>query len=470
MELINSSRTVAHLGKITPTIDYVINGSPSACDLSPYPGDTGLAQLPDTSTELVSWPGLATAPDGSYRYDPGLALVDGCWPVSPVCGCAAAPWVTFDDTWPELMAFLNAETFYRPEMAPWYNVNIPQSGEFAGFWPMTIQGLDPPSVQRQITELVGAGAVAGPARDGSKQITFSVLLIACTNAGLRYGLEWLTCQLRATNDADGVLEFFTAHPGYSSADPATLVRQLQQVVMTSSPTVTQQFNASGVTNQQETVALVSFVLTALSPYSWFPPTDLGTITWDTVQTQSIIWTTADQCSLSADCLAVPELVSATCPPEQISVTTNQDPPICGGGLPVCSVDRYTFAMPTSSSQLQCPGTVVTLTIANNSPDPLTTEGYWMAASTPEECSQLNMYPFQISGLPGSASITLDGISGTYWATYAGQRVTPVGIVSTPSGAPWLPAFLDLTQRWNFEVLAPVDADFTVTMTLYDREA
>jgi hypothetical protein len=472
LELINSSRTVEHLTKVTPKYDFVLGNTANfTCTLTIDPSDSGLAELPVTSFELSDFTGLAFPPDGSYRYDPGLIEIGTCWEPAPFCGCnQMLPWVTFDDTWSGLQDFLQ-DTIYRVELAPWYNINIPQSGEFAGFWVMNMQGFGPTAIQRDITQSVGSGGTAGPARDNARQVSFSVLLIACTNAGLQYGMQWLTCALRATNTSTtDVLEFLTAHPGHSAAesDASTLVRQLHNVVLTSGPTVSQQFNASGVVNQQETMALVNFSLTALNPYSWFPPVTVD-VSWDSITTEAISWIPAPKCVLSSDCQPVNQLVSTTCAPEAVVVTTDFDPPVCGGGMPVSGFDRYIYAVPTLSTPVWCPGTAVTMTITNNSGEPLTLQAYWMLLPANEACSNKDQFQVQISGLPAYATITLDGVSNTYCAAVGVHSLTPVGIVGTPLGSPWIAPFINRTLEWQLEVLAAPSADFSVVLNFYDQD-
>jgi hypothetical protein len=470
LELINSSRTVEHLGKVTPKYDYALGNTANfTCALTIDPGYSGLAELPVTSAELADFPGLATPPDGSYRYDPGLVEIGACWEPAPFGGCnKMLPWVTFDDTWWGLKDFLQ-DTVYRPELAPWYNVNIPQSGEFAGFWVMSMQGFGPTSVQRNVTENVGSGGSVGPARDSARQVSFSVLAIASTNAGLQYGIGWLTCALRETNyGTDAVLEFLTAHPGHSAADPSLLVRELHNVVLTQTPTVSNQYNASGVWHQQETLAVVSFALTALNPYSWFPA-DTVTVEWDTITSEAVTWIPASQCGLPSDCQPANQLVSAVCAPEALTVTTDFNPPVCGGGMPVTGFERYVFAVPTMTTPVWCPGTAVTMTVTNNSAEPLTVQGYWILAPVNETCSNRDRFQVQISGLPGYASVTLDGVTGTYCGALGAAALTPVGIIGTPGGSPWLPPFIDRTQPWQLEMLAPPGADFSVVLNLYDQD-
>jgi hypothetical protein len=113
---------------------------------------------------------------------------------------------------------------------------------------------------------------------------------------------------------------------------------------------------------------------------------------------------------------------------------------------------------------------VSLSITNHADSGgLTLQGYFRLCGTPEECDD-NRWPVQVTGLPPSAELVLDGISGRYWVNYSSRRRRPVGILGTPSGAPWRPPLIDRSQCWEFVVLTDGYAQFDVSMTLTDREA
>lgn len=459
------------MGIITPTSDVGILTADADCSLVPYaeaeqPGT--LFEMPDSATFLTQ--GLYTMPDGARRYDQGLYEIDGpCWGPATLCsGAGCRTHIGYDDSWPGLQDLIGDLSPYRVELAPWYTTRIPESAEFAGIWMLDVQGLGPASIQRTITEMVGSGGSAQPYRDSSRVITFDALLIACSNAGLEYGMEWLTCLLRSTNNStDAVLTFLSAHPNLSNADPASLMRQAHQVVYTGTPTIKDQFLGGGVENQQANIYRIGWSMTALHPYLYLNPDDV-TVVWDSVTTEQIQWVHASDCSLPVDCAPIPSLFSTDCVPETIAVVTSP-PPSCGGCMPVCAVQTYLFTVPVFDYPLRCRETAVTMTIANIGTIPLTLQGYWQNCGVDPGC-QSNLFPVQISGLPVDASITLDSIAARYYATYDGVNRRPVGIVSTPNGAPWRPTVIDRSLCWQFVVIAADDVDFDVSMTLSDRDA
>jgi hypothetical protein len=462
-EIINSARVVTHLGIDVPTNDAVVWGNPADCSLTIV---DGLAVLPDSSTVTG---GLATPPDGSYRWDPGLLEVMDCWPPNNLCG-TCDPRVGYDDSWPGLQAYLG-DTVYRPELAPWYAAEIPESAEFGGIWLMKADGFDPAPVDRPVTELIGSGGSAGTHRDSSRKLTFTALLIACSNAGLAYGIEWLACQLRETKAVtDSVLRYFSGHPADTAADPGSLLRELHGVVLTKAPTIDDQFQPSNKPNRQATMYQVSWEMVALQPYAYMPPVTFD-VTWDSVTPNTVRWLHAADCVKPDPCLDMPVLFSATCAPETVEVVPDP-PPTCGGCMPVCEVQTWVFTLPTQTyPPLRCDETAVTVRITNTADydDHLSLQAYWRVCSSLEECED-NRFPATISGLPGGVTAVLDGISGRYWAEQRSQKRRPVGIVSTPTGAPFRPAVIDRAVCWEFVVLAAADAQFTVTMSLADREA
>lgn len=466
-ELTNSSRVVEHLGGVIPTLDAAVFGSVDDCTLVESPDHPGLYELPPECVELR--PGLFTPPPGSKLYGSGLVEVDGtCWVEPGACGLAEClSLITYDDTWPGLREWLDAEGDYRVELAPWYSSRIPESGEFAGVWLMDIKGFGPTPVSRTITESVGNGGIAGPHRDTSRSLTFEALLIGCTNAGLEYGLEWLACQLRRTKDrSDSILRYFNAHPSHTAADPDDLVRETHGVVLTKAPEVTQQIVTGGKAHQQATVYRVSWEMAVLSPYAYLPQVTIPVI-WDTITTKRVNWVHAADCEQPYTCLDMPVMFSTDCAPEEISVVSTP-PPSCGGCMPVCAMLQHSFIVPSRDLPYRCRETAVGIEITNKSASSLSLQAFWRVCGSDVRCEN-SLFPLQVSGLPPATSLTLDAVTGRYWTNYDSRRWRPIGIVGTPTGAPWRPIVLDRATCWEFVVLAPDNTDFDITITLADRE-
>lgn len=511
VEIANNTRTVAHLGMDVPDSDvgmwealsppeplfvedppgsglydpgaltpdgdglYPVGDMRGAGGLYPVlaPGpcgilevSPGLFQIPDTA--VVVSPGLYSPPDGSYRYGPGLMEVRGeCWGPLTMCDAGACSLLGYDDSWPGLAEYLH-DILYRPEIAPWYTTRQPESAEFAGIWVMDVTGLDVTPVARSVTDLVGAGGVAGPHRDVWRPLRFEALLIACSNAGLKFGLDWLACNLRDTTDrTDSVLRYFAAHPSHSDVDPATLVRDAHGVVLTKSPEIVEQHLASNVPNQQATLYRVSWEMAVCVPYAYRPPFNVPVV-WDSLTSKSINWLHAADCIRPETCETMPVLFSADCEPEVIDLVSTP-PPVCGGCMPVCSMDYYSFKVPTFDRPYACRETAVKTVIKNIGDSPLTLQTFWRVCNSDIRCED-NLFPLQVSGLPVGASLTLDSITGKFWATQDGRIHRPVGVVGTPSGAPWRATIINRQTCYEFVAIAPPDALFEMDMTLADREA
>lgn len=466
LEFANSSRAIAHLGVGTPTSDVGIFAPPEGtpCSLVETE-DEGLFEIPEDAIQyddLLWYP-----PNGSRRVGPGLYEIDGtCWGPSASCVACSTTMVTYDDSWPGLQEFLG-DTIYRPELAPWYTVELPESAEFGGIWVMGVTGLGPTPINRPVTQMTGSGGAAGQHRDRTRTVSFDALLFACTNAGLEFGLNWLACLMRDTStNTDSTLRYLAASPAHSGVDPATLVREVHNVVLTSEPRVTEQYVQGNKDNQHATMYRVSWELTTLSPYAYLPEVVVP-VEWDEITRQPVNWIHAADCAKPETCEEMPILFSTDCVPEEIDIVSSP-PPVCGGCLPVGEIDKYSFRVPTMEYPFRCRETAVSLTIVNTGEKSLTFQGFWRVCGSDVRCED-NRYPVQITGLPPTASLTLDGITGRYQVYYDERIRRPIGIVGTPTGAPWRPPIIDRHTCWDFIVQTSAASEFEITMTLADRE-
>lgn len=409
VEIANSSRAVAHLSPPTPTSDAAVFGQPRSC------------------------------------------------------GCGGT--VVYDDSWPGLADYLDHDPYTDVTQAPWYDPAIPQSSEFRGIWPMKIDGLGPAARERKITELIGDGAIAGQSRIGSRRITVDALLIACSSAGLQYGINWLDCALRAGAATEGaVLSYLDAHPGHSAVDPDTLLRTLHNIVYTDTITDSQEIAAGGERHRQGTSARVTFSLTALSPHAYRPGTAV-LVDWDSVSTDAIGWVHATDCTQPASC-DMPILFSTECAPIEWPRATYL-PPVCGGCIPVGDIKTYRYGLPDPGRVLACGETAVSLRIVNTGGTALSLQG-GMESCTPGACGG-EQFPFQISALPSATELILDAPTGRNWAIHNGVRSRTFGIVSTPRGRPWRPAIISRGDCWELVVRAAASAEFEIELTLAERD-
>lgn len=467
VEIANSSRVVAHIGADIPTRDIGLLTANEDCSLQPVAPGRLMAVPSETMVPIGPGRLLATVPDGARLYGPGMALVGDCWTPDNLCfGCRSA--IEYDDSWPGLTDLLGDGNVYRPELAPWYTTRVPESAEFGGIWVMDVKGLDVTPMQREVTEMAGDGGAPGPGRNPSRKVTFDALLIACSNAGLTYGLQWLATQLRSTeNRTDSTLRYLAAHPEHSAADPASLMREVHGVITTQEPQITDQKNAGRGDHHQATMARVSFELTVTRPHAYSPPVPVPVV-WDEIATEPIKWVHAADCAPARSCEDMPALFSETCDVERIEAV-NTPPPTCGGCLPVCALTTRVFEVPTMDWPVRGPETVASLKVRNTGVAPLTVQLWWRRCNALESCND-HRWPLQVTGLPAQAELVLDGVSGRYWVNYQGRKHRPFNIVGTPTGVPWRPAVIDRALCWELVTQTDGNASFDLGLVLHDREA
>lgn len=463
-ELANSSRVVDHLRSSAPRRDPV-PGVPVA---ETPPGS--LLYAPNAHTpEAPVGSGLYTPPPGALQDPPGsgLYLIDN-GDSSSFCGCTFT--VPYDDSWPDLRRWLQQDEAvppYRISDAPWHDPLNPQTGEFAGVWIMSVEGLDSTPVDREVAELLGSGGYAGVHRDASRPVAFSALIVACTNAGARFGLSWLSTALRSTRvPGGGTLSFLGAHPGDTSAFPAELRRDLHGVVLTGAPVVSETSgHGGGSRHRQASVLRVEWEMTATNPHIYRPHTTAG-LSLPTTTTEPIEWVHQADCE-AADSCDIPVLFAEGCEPERVAVPPAPIP-TCGGCVPVCEVERRVW-------QLMAPlatgdESAVTVRVLNDQADPLSLSMFWRRCGTGDAVCDRE-HPLQITGLGDGAEAVADSITGRpYVVQLDGVKHRQVGIITTPSGAPWTLAVLDTVYCWELVAEGPPGQQYTVAVELHDREA
>jgi hypothetical protein len=373
--------------------------------------------------------------------------------------------IPYDDSWTGLQAAVGDDPYVITN-APWYNAARPESAEFAGIWVMDCSGFDSVPVQRSVADAICAGGVATRARDTARTVTFSALVIACTNAGARYGIDWLSCTLRQANARGGVdLDFYSAHPEDTAADPATLRRSMYGMVLTAAPSVVDFMGKGGsARHRQASIYRVEWEMVATNPYIYGLPTILP-VDWDTVANENITWAHAPDCADSSSC-GLPTIYNAECVPPDVPIATAVIP-TCGGCLPICEIERRTWELPTQFGS--CDDSVVNIRVINDSEtDPLTVTMYWQPCGSTDSCERVS--PIQISGLPAGYTVVADSVGGRPYVSVDNVAHRQVGIVSTPSGAPWRPIVLETLTCWELVAESTPGAEYTVLVEMRDRDA
>lgn len=383
--------------------------------------------------------------------------------VTPMqCSCDIA--LPYDDTWTGLADALGDDPYLLDD-APWIDASKPESREFAGIWVMDVQGLDAVPVQREVAESICAGGVASRARDTSRTVQFSVLVIACTNAGAEYGKNWLACVLRSANVRGGVaLDWWRAHPEDTTAAPDSLRRTSFGAVLTKAPAVTDFAGKGGsARHRQASVYRVEWEMVLTSPYAYGPNQVLG-VAWDSVAEESITWAHAPDCEDTASC-DLPSIYNADCalPDVPLAVT---EIPTCGGCLPLCAIERRMWEL--AGTPGTCEETTVSLRVSNEGETPLTVNFYWRPCDSTERCDRVG--PLQVSGLPAGMTVVADSVSGRAYIDTGGVQQRQVGIVSTPNGAPWQATLLDTVMCWELVAESAPGAEYSVIVEMRDRDA
>lgn len=378
--------------------------------------------------------------------------------------CACDFQVPYDDTWTGLEAALGDGPYILTD-APWYDASRPESLEFAGVWIMETTGFDAVPTQREVGESICVGGVASRARDTSRTMTFSALVLACTNAGAEYGKNWLSCILRQANIRGGVdLSFYKAHPEDTAADPTTLRRSMFGTVLTDSLKVVELAGKGGSNrHRQASIYRVEWEMVATNPYM-YGQSNVTAVTWDSIADESITWAHAPDCEDSSAC-DLPTIFNAECMPPEVALEPAAIP-VCGGCLPLCAIERRTWELTAPLGT--CEESTVTIRVTNNGADPLTVNFYWQPCGSTDSCDRVN--PLQVSGLPTGFTVVADSVTGRPYIDADGERQRQVGIVSTPTGAPWKSMLLDTMMCWELVAENAPGADYSVVIEMRNRDS
>jgi hypothetical protein len=83
--------------------------------------------------------------------------------------------------------------------APWYSASDPLSADFVGLLPLDVEGLEGDMREALATQRHGDGGYISRVRRPIREVRVTALLIANSNAGLEYGMDWLRGTLNAGN-------------------------------------------------------------------------------------------------------------------------------------------------------------------------------------------------------------------------------------------------------------------------------
>lgn len=374
-----------------------------------------------------------------------------------------------DDSWPALPVWLGRDTTYtRPELdddCPWHDPTESASAEFAGVWPMSIEGLDTTPLDREVIEGAITGGGFGVLRTPPRTITIEALIIAATPAGLAYGLGWFGSALRGDNCDDGghprSLHFLASTPPFDAQMTASDVaafgnaeaRMLAQVTQTGALTIEETFSPWALEDRGATCARVSFELTAGVPWIWRNPTPLVSglvpatgveenLTFENVGPGGVLAACGDDLSLLTDPLSAP-LASL---PRPIS-------PAAAVGLSPLQSRRTRWTLEAGRLP-RWAETIPTVSITTGPQEERSIRLQWVEGlatnDTDIACSSVG--EAMIGYLPPNATCTLDAVTGEAMViTSDGRTLDATPVTTGRWGGPWRSPILRCSQSYTLVI-------------------
>lgn len=459
VELANSTRTfdILDRGRRLPPSEVLLH--PYLFIESPPGSGFFVPEDPLLDTESPGGSGLFVDNFTATEGPNGLfALSSNPYEGSDCVACNGGVEVNYRDDWTGQADWLGAGTYeyLDPTTAPWYDPEALESKEFHGVLVMAIDGLDTTPLQRDMIESICDGGVASYHRDTTRTVQFEALLIGCSHAGVKYGLNWLACQLRAGRGTTGLpLRFLSASPAGSNATAATLMRTLENAVLTAPPTVSDYGHGyGGLTNRHEAIYRVQWEMASGTPYLWSNP--ITTVpAFGTSPFEAIQWVTGCVPGSTGCTTPVTTLTDPLCPspalpvavtPPQIGCTTGDD----GSCVPLCGGSRY-FTEFTPAIVGTCNEHVTTVTVTNtNLVDAVRgVTLWWVLCGGDPDCDALNTTV--ISYIPPDTTLVLDGVTGRVTAIQGSTTLTAPGLVSNGSLGPWSPVTLELNTCYELYI-------------------
>lgn len=340
--------------------------------------------------------------------------------------------------------------------APWYDADVTESGEFLGFLPLSITGLDDNPRSRSVTGAVGGGGVFGPARDQPRTMVVTGVLLGTSCCAVEYGRHYLA-ELLASCVGDGCdgdcLSMFLCcpDPGMTEAQfKAKYRRTFQRVALVDGPTVVSRQGTGGGSCAGSCtgsdILTVEFTLVAATPWAWTDLTPVLDVTAPMSGTGDCVEWCLDavngECDgepcLFRDCVD-PELCGdplfpAVTPPQPSAPETVFCTPLVPeracyavdlSDRPRWSEDFPVITIEAGGSDLRN----IRVTFYEN-PDPTTPCDQW---ADDLMCSPVN--DVHVTYVPAGSSVTVDGRTGQATMTCVGRCLPATTVYGDADGAP-----------------------------------
>lgn len=181
--------------------------------------------------------------------------------------------------------------------APWWDPDVPESGDYAGLLVLSVDGMDDHPVTRSVTGSVTGGAAIGKPRVQPRTITVTGVLLGATCCGVAYGLRWLAQALAGCTDGCGgdCLVVYNCCPS-SDEDPDEFTarhrRTLRRAALVDGPRVIAR-NGDGCTGTGSCqngadLLTIELVLTA-GPWLWTDPVPVLDVPVPTDDGECVTW-------------------------------------------------------------------------------------------------------------------------------------------------------------------------------------
>lgn len=407
--------------------------------------------------------------------------------------------------------------------APWYDVDLPVSGEFLGFMPLSVDGTTNNPLARTVSNAVGGGGVFGPSRALPRTITVTGILIGTSCCGADYGMHYLSEVLAGCSgdSCDGdCFEMFDCCPSTVLTEAQLNDqhrRTFRRTALVSGPTETSRTArgecSTGACSGGEIIQ-IEFVLVAATPWAWTDPLPILDVPLPASGTGDCIeWcsnTIADECigwDLSGaggcvwdfsgpnPCLEVAELseceagdcIHAACTPAQdacadplFPVPTPPQPtsptaPFCTPLAP--ERECYTIDLSTRPAWSS---DVPIITVSAGAADlrNVRITFYERPTGTMQTCDEIAddnrcapFSDFYVTFVPAGGSVVIDGQTGRATTNCAGECNTASTVYGSADGGPLVIDELTCAEYCvciESDPLFPPDPEATVAISVSGR--
>jgi hypothetical protein len=380
--------------------------------------------------------------------------------------------------------------------APWYDVDVPASGEFLGALVLDVVGLDGSVNTRSVTTAIGGGGAFGPTRQQPRVMTWTVLLIGSSCCGADYGLHWLEqallgcCQDGCEGES---LELFDCCPPATMTRPQFITqhrRVLRRVALTSGPTPIARASASngstcaaGACAAGAELITVEFTLVAAVPTLWtecLPVLDAPLA--EEPSDECIVWCTAGsadpECAggcLGAPCPGPPSASDPRCVAPPPPAVTGPEPCFC---VPI-GTDRVCYDVDlTDRPAWSTDVPTIVLTAGDTDLRDVRLTFYEKPDGTLLTCDEIadanrctNAGSFFVTFVPANGALTIDGQTGRATVEYQGGCQVSDSVFGDDNGGPMRIPDLTCAQYCfcvEVSVLFPPDDSATVSLCVSGR--